>query len=110
MNEETAVDLSPLEPERWETVVEATLRRVDAVLAARPQDPLTLIASWSRALSIGAAVVVALLVPVELLLERREARAEQVDSLVRLTTRASLGAPPPTGAELARALDQGVLP
>ena len=28
MNEETAVDLSPLEPERWETVVEATLRRV----------------------------------------------------------------------------------
>ena len=110
MNEQDPVDLSPLEPERWDAVVEDTLRRVDAVLAARPQDPLTLIASWSRALTIGAAVVVALLAPVELALERREARAEQVDSLVRLTTRATLGAQPPTGAELSRALGQGLLP
>ena len=110
MKEQEPVDLSPLEPERWETVVEATLRRVDAVLAARPQDPLTLIASWSRSLSIGAAVVVALLVPAELLLESREARAEQVDSLVQLTTRAALGERPPTGAELSRALGQGALP
>ena len=110
MNEQEPLDLSLLEPERWESVVEATLRRVDAVLAARPHDPLTLIASWSRSLSIGAALAVALLVPAELLLESREVRAEQVDSLVQLTTRATLGERPATGAELSRALGQGVLP
>jgi hypothetical protein len=110
MNEREPLDLSPLAPEGWEAVVETTLRRVDGVLTARAQDPLTLIASWSRSLSIAAVVVVALLVPVELLLERREARAEQVDSLVQLTTRATIGAQPPTGAELSRALGQGPLP
>lgn len=110
MNEQEPVDLSPLDPSadaaRWQRVVEATMLRVDAVLEAREraQDPLTLIASWRRPVLVAAAVALAVLVPVELLLEVREARAEQVEALVTLSSGLVGAELPPSGADFLRAL------
>ena len=108
MNRYDPLDLSALgtdrDPARWRAVVEATMTRVDAVLARHPQDPLTLIAGWTRPLLIATAVALALLVPFELALELREARAEQVQRLVMLSTGWDGAEPPPTGADFLRAL------
>ena len=110
MKEQEPVDLSPLaaaaDPARWQRVVDATLSRVDAVLEAREraQDPLTLIASWRRPVLIAAGVALAVLVPVELLLEVREARAEQVEALVTLSSGLTRSEAPPSGADFLRAL------
>ena len=110
MNEHDPVDLSPLgpagDPARWQRVVDATLLRVDAVLEARrrAQDPLTLIASWRRPVLVAAGVAVAILVPVELVLEVREARAEQVEALVTLSAELVRAEAPPSGADFLRAL------
>ena len=108
MNEHDPLDLSPLDPAadaaRWQRVVDATLLRVGAVLEARAQDPLTLIASWRRPMLIAAAVALAILVPVELLLEVREARAEQVEALVTLSAELVRAEVPPSGADFLRAL------
>lgn len=114
MNEHDPMDLSALHPMRdpahWRAVVDATLVRVDAVLSAPPQDPLTLIASWTRSLVIAGAVVIALLVPVEIALETREARAEQVQRLVTLSADWGYGEPPPSGSDFLRALTEGGQP
>lgn len=114
MNEHEPLDLSTLgtdrDPAHWRAVVEATMARVDEVLSRRPQDPLTLIAAWSRPLVITAAVVMAILVPLELALETQEARGEQVRRLVELSTTWDGGPPPPSGAEFLRALTEGVTP
>lgn len=109
-NETVAADLRALEPENWDVVVDATLRRAEASLAARRRDPLTLIASWSRSVMIGAAVTIAILIPVEVALEGREAEAARVETLVHLSTRTALGAGAPTGEELSRALGHDLLP
>jgi hypothetical protein len=108
-NDQDRVDLSALEPRGWPAVLDATLRRLDATLTSRRKDPLTLIASWSRSLTIGAGVMVAVLIPVELALEVREGQAEPVQRLVTLSTRAALGAQSPTGEELSRALGHDLL-
>ena len=114
MDEPRPVDLSPLDPchhpERWQRVVDATMQRVDRVLAARQRDPLTLIASWSRSLTVAAGLLLAVLVPVELALELREENAERVEILVRLSTEAALGEQAPTGEELSRLLGSDLLP
>jgi hypothetical protein len=108
MNEHDRLDLSPLDPLRdpahWRSVVDATLVRVDAVLARRPQDPLSLIASWTRPLLVATLVALAVLVPVELALEMREARAGQVERLVELSADWRHGEPPPSGSDFLRAL------
>ncbi len=109
MNEQEPLDLSALDPdrdpERWQAFVGATMLRVDAVLAARSADPLSLIASWSRPLMLVCCLVVALLIPVEVILERRERGAEQIETLVRLSTQTALGEELPTGAQLSHTLD-----
>ena len=114
MDDSDRIDLSALDPcanpERWRAVVDATLQRVDVALAARPRDPLTLIASWSRTLLASSALIVLVLIPVELALESREARAEQVQTLVRLSTETALGEAMPTGAELSAAISGAALP
>jgi hypothetical protein len=106
--EHDPVDLSTLDADaaRWQRVVGATLLRVDAVLEARQraQDPLTLIASWRRPVLVAAGIAVAILVPVELVLEVREARAEQVEALVTLSAELVQTGSPPSGAEFVRAL------
>lgn len=108
------IDLTPLDPardpERWQAFVDETMRRVDGVLSTRTRDPLALIASWSRHLTVGAGVAVALLIPVELALELREPHAERVQMLVHWSTRTALGEEAPSGAELSRALSPRVLP
>jgi hypothetical protein len=106
MNEEDRMDLSPLEPTpaHWRSVMEATMARVDGVLLRRPQDPLSLIAAWSRPLLVAAAVALLLLVPFEVVLEMREARAEQVQRLVALSSEWDHGEPPPSAADFLRAL------
>lgn len=113
-HEEKAVDLTVLaadhDPERWQATLDETLRRVDRVLAARSRDPLSLIASWSRPLTAGAVVAVALLVPVELALELRETEAERVQMLVQWSARTALGEEAPSGADLARAFGPVMLP
>ena len=82
----------------------ATLVRVDAVLSHRADDPLAAIAGWKWPLLVAATTALVLLIPVELALELREPRAEQVERLVSLSTQWEDGEEPPTGAEFLRAL------
>ena len=114
MDEHEPVDLSPLdpmqEPDRWRAIVDATMLRVDEVFASQPEDALALIASWRRRLIMAAAVAIALLLPVEFVLEKRESVAEQIQVLVRLSTRSALGEGLPSGAELSRALGSDAMP
>lgn len=112
MNEHERFDLSALsteqDPDHWHAFVGATLMRVDAALTRRAEDPLSLIASWTRPLLIAAAVAVMLLVPVEIVLETREARAEQVQRLVALSTEWGRSEAPPSGTDFLQALaEQG---
>lgn len=110
MNDDTRLDLTPLDPLddplRWEGFVAGTLQRVDAVLAERegPESPMLVIASWRRRLLLAAAAALALLVPAEIVLELREARHERVERLVAVSTH--WGATPPTRAEFLRALSE----
>ena len=109
MNEDDRLDLSPLDPmrdpARWRAVVDSTMSRVDAVLGQRAaQDPLTLIAHWTRPLLLATAATLAVLVPVELALEAREREAEQVERLVALSSAIDEGEQPPSSAEFLRAL------
>ena len=110
MREQEPLDHSELdpmrEPDRWRSLVDATLLHVDGVLAARSRDPLSLIASWSRPLTWAGCLVIALLIPVEIMLERREMGEEQIQTLVRLSTETAFGEGLPTGAELSQALDR----
>lgn len=109
MTDHDRLDLSALDPtrdpEHWERVRVATLARVDAVLSRRSDDPLVAIAGWRRPLLVVAAALLALLIPVELALELREPRAEQVERLVSLSTGLVDGEEPPSGAEFLRALE-----
>ena len=106
MNENERLDLSALQPDaqRWHLAVDATMQRVDDVLARRIADPIVTIAGWYRPLLIAASIVLALLIPVELALEAREARAEQVDRLVTLSVDLQRAETPPSSAEFLRAL------
>ena len=103
------VDLSALDPlrdeVRWRSVMNATMARVDTVLAARTHrdHPLDLIASWRRPLTAAAAIAVALLVPAEIALERREARMERVERLVEISS-GLLDGRRPAGADFLRAV------
>ena len=87
MRDDEPLDLSALNPgdEHWRSYVDATLARADDVLRRRREGPLELIAGWTRPLLLAAAAIVALLVPVELMLERREPRVEQIERLVTLS-------------------------
>jgi hypothetical protein len=108
------LDLSALDPARdagrWRAVLDGTLARVDGVLLQRRQDPLALIAGWRRPLLAAAAAVLAVLVPVEVALERREARAEAVRGLVSASTAWAQEGRTPSGAELLRAMGTGGAP
>lgn len=100
------MDLSALEPGgdggRWDVGVQRTLRRVEAVLLDRApaEDPFAFIARWRRPVLAAVAAVVVVVLPVEWALERREAGAERVRHLARLSGDAVRGEPHPTGAEL----------
>jgi hypothetical protein len=113
MNEEP-VDLSALDATadaaRWEAFLVAAMMRADATLAARMQTPADLIASWSRPLLLAAAVVVALLVPLEILLEARETRTQQIERLVTLSVDWANGGAAPSGSQLRGVLIQEVRP
>ena len=110
MKEPEPIDLSPLDPmenpARWQPVVDATLERVDAALDHPSADPLTLIAGWSRPVLLAAAGVLAVLVPIEFVLERSEDRREQVERLVALSLHGDPDGGPPDGAQFLRALQE----
>lgn len=112
--DERPLDLSALDPARdaarWRAVFDATLTRVDGVLAQRRHDALTLIAGWRRPLLAAAAAAVLMLVPVEVALERRETRAEALRGLVAASEAWAQEGRAPTGAELLRAMDTGAAP
>ena len=112
--DERRLDLSALDPARdpgrWRAVFDGTLARVDDVLLQRRQDALTLIAGWRRPLLAAAAAAVLMLVPVEVMLERRETRVETVRGLVAASTAWAHEGRAPTGAELLRAMDTGAAP
>ena len=104
------LDLSPLAadqpPGHWQSVMDQTLARIDAALAApRPaENPFEIIAAWRRPLAraaLAAGVVFAL---VELALERRETHMEQVARLVAVSSAWPAGGQAPTGADFLRAL------
>ena len=106
---EPPLDLSALDPMRdepgWRRTMDAVMARVDVVLADRAlgDDPLDLIASWRRPLLAAAATVVAVLVPAEIALERREAGRERLERLVTISER-WLGGPAPAGTDFLRAV------
>jgi hypothetical protein len=104
MTGDDRLDLSALapDPERWPEVVAETLRRVDATLteAVRADDPLLVIAAWHRRLLFAAAASLAILIPVEVMLERKEARQAPVERLVAASGLQGRA----TGADFLRAL------
>ncbi|HET7276183.1 MAG TPA: hypothetical protein VFI91_13525 [Longimicrobiaceae bacterium] len=110
--DEERIDLTPLDPaflpSHWPKTVAATQVRIDAVLLERERlrDPLTTIAGWMKPLLVAAAVVIAILIPVEIALERAENRSEQVQQLVGLSTDWAQGHQL-TGADLLRVLRSG---
>ena len=110
MSEDEKLDLSPLDPlqdrDHWKRMVADTLLRVDDVLAKRRPDALSAIAAWRRPLLVAAATVVALLVPVEIALEKREAHAERIERLITLSAEWTPGDNPPSGAAFVRALTE----
>ena len=114
MNEEQRLDLSALDPRadnaRWSSFVRSTAERVDLVIARRNVDPLTLIAGWMRSVTTAVIVLIALLVPVELILERQETGREQVDRLVQLSAESIREGGALTATQLARAVDGGATP
>lgn len=100
------LDLSPLEPNRWDLVLEETLRRVDGALAERGygEDPLELIASWRRPL-LGAALAAAFALAIaEIALERREVKLERIERLVTISAGWPSTGQKPTSADFLRAL------
>ena len=112
MRSDDRLDLSPLDPssdpEHWHRFKEQTLRRVDAVLRRRVTHPFDLIASWSTRLTLAAVTIVVLLLPVEMMLDAREAGVTRIEQLVQLSTAAARGEGNPTGEELSRTLlDRG---
>jgi hypothetical protein len=110
MTDNEPLDLSPLdparEPDEWSATVRHTLERIEPILERREPDPLTLIATWSRPVLIAAAAAVAILVPVEVALEDREDRVEQVERLVSLSSSMQRPRPLPTGSDFLRALKE----
>lgn len=112
--DEMPIDLSALDAaadaRRWEAFVQATIARAERALAEREITPIDVIASWRTPLLAAAALVIALLVPVEMALERREARAGQVERLVGLSADWSADASLPTGSQIRRALTERVRP
>jgi len=110
--DERPLDLRALDPDpgRWGAFVNATMARVDDALLLRRQDPLALIAGWRRPVLAAAAALLLVLLPVEVVLERRETRAETVRGLVAASTAWAQEGRAPTGAELLRAMDVGGMP
>jgi hypothetical protein len=111
MIDDERLDLSALDPNRhpvrWQAIVDSTLKRVDTILAdraSREDDALYLIASWRRSLLAAAAVLVVALIPAEIALEIREARAEAVHRLALLSTSSVHGQRPPTASEILRTI------
>lgn len=101
------LDLSALDPERdgarWRAVVDRTRSGVHAALderANRQQDAFGMIASWRRTLLVAAAAVLAVLIPAEITLERREARAESIHRLAVLSAASVRLDRVPTAAEI----------
>jgi hypothetical protein len=115
MIDDEKLDLSALDPgrdsARWQTVVDETLRRVDAVLAKRSRrevDAFDLIASWRRSLVAAAAVVLAVLIPAEIALEIRESRAEAIHRLAVLSASSAHRQQSPAAVEILRTIaDEG---
>lgn len=104
------IDLSPLTaddpPGRWRGVMDQTLARIEAELAAprHTETPFDIIAAWRRPLiraALAAGVVFAM---VELALERRETQMEQIARLVAISTAWPSGGQAPSGTEFLRAL------
>ena len=114
MNEEEKLDLSALDPlrqpDRWQHVMDETMLRVDGVLAARRTDALSAIAAWRRPLLVAAGILVALLVPVEIALEKREHDSESIERLTSLSATWTPGDTPPSSAAFLRALTSGQEP
>ena len=112
--DERPIDLSALDARAdqaaWDALVRQTVARAEQAIATRPQSPTHVIAGWSRPLLAVAAVLVALLVPVEVALEARERRAEQVERLVTLSVGWGSGRMAPSAADLSRALVPETLP
>jgi hypothetical protein len=111
MRDDEPVDLSVLDIDdvHWKRMLSDTRQRVDVVLDERT-NPLVTVASWRRPLLVAAAGLVALLVPVELMLEVREADAARVDALVQLSTRALRADQQPTASELVHLTRNGLRP
>ena len=111
-NDEVPIDLSALAAEeaRWEALLRATTARAEHALAQRRLTPIDVIASWRTPLLAAAALVVALLVPVELVLERREARAGQIERLVTLSAEHASADALPTGSQIRQALTERMRP
>ena len=99
------LDLSPLEPERWQSVMERTLERVNVKLElpGSGEDPLELIASWRRPLLAVALAAAFALAIAEIVLERREMKLERIERLVTISAGWPATGQRPTTSDFLRA-------
>ena len=109
--EDERLDLSSIDPlhdpSRWESVMQATMKGVDAALAAREdqqQSPLYFIASWRRTLLAAAAGLLAVLIPAEIALELREQRQDEIRSIASMSISSAATDTTPTGSDILRAI------
>jgi hypothetical protein len=106
------VDLSALDPERdparWSALLDATRRRVGAVLLERSREPdvFELMGEWSRPILAAAAALLLLLGGAGAMLGRAEPRATDAVRLARLSETALLEGRAPTGAQLVATLER----
>ena len=105
------LDLSPLgmsDPE-WRTLYESTVARLDSSLALRRRrtDPVTIVWGWRYPILFAAGLLLAVLVPVELALERRERNRERFATLVQMSGDAARGVRHLSGNELLNLVGRG---
>ena len=107
--EDERLDLSALDPSSdpgWDAIVAATVARAGDVAEKHAQrdDPIRVIVGWRRELLIAAAAAIAILVPVELMLELREQRVARAHGLAIGSAHWAVAPTAPTGAEILRSM------
>ena len=102
------VDLSALgmSESQWQSLYDGTMARIEGnpAFSERRNDPVTVVSGWQRPILAAAAILVAILIPVEFALEMRERNLERIQALAHVSSDVARGLRPPSAAELLKAI------